>query len=85
MKHQLLEAFLKHVRVDLRGRDVGVAEELLHDAQGGAAIEQVRREGVPEHVRGDAFGIESRRFGQRLQVLAHALPCQMAFSGARRE
>ena len=30
--HQALEAFLQDVRVDLRGRDVGVAEQLLHDA-----------------------------------------------------
>src|SRR5699024_2494494 len=32
------------VGVDLRGRDGGVPEQLLHDAHVGAALEQVRRE-----------------------------------------
>ena len=39
------------VRVDLRGGDVRVAEELLHDAEVGAADEHVGREGMAEHVR----------------------------------
>ncbi len=42
---------LTHVRVDLGRADVGVAEHLLHDAQVRAALEQVRRERVAQHVR----------------------------------
>ena len=37
--------------VDLRRRDRGVAEELLHDAHIGAALEQVRRERMAQGVR----------------------------------
>ena len=39
------------VRVDLRRRNVGVAEHFLHRAEVGAALEQVRRERVPQRVR----------------------------------
>src|SRR4249919_1962341 len=42
--------------VDLRGRDRGVAEQLLDRAQVGAALEQVRGEAVSQGVRGDATG-----------------------------
>src|SRR5688572_32889283 len=39
------------VGVNLRRSDVGVAEELLDAAQVLARLEQMRREGVPEHMR----------------------------------
>ncbi len=44
---------LEHVRVDLRRRQVGVSEHHLDRAQIGAALEQVRREGMPEDVRAE--------------------------------
>ena len=47
------------VRVDLRRRDRGVAEELLYDAHVGAAREQVGRETVPQGVRGPALHEEA--------------------------
>ena len=40
-----------HERVQLRGRDRGVPEQLLHHAHVGPALEQVRRERVPQRVR----------------------------------
>ena len=40
-----------HVAVHLRRRERAVAEQLLDRAQVGAALEQVRREGVPQAVR----------------------------------
>ena len=46
----------RHVRVDLGRREVLVAEQLLDDAQVRAAVEQVRREGVPQRVGRDALG-----------------------------
>jgi hypothetical protein len=36
-----------HVGVDLRGGDVGVAEQLLHHAEVGAAFDEVGCEAVP--------------------------------------
>jgi len=48
---QLLQAFPCHVRIDGGGRDVGVPEEQLHDAQIGTVIQEMGRERVPKHVR----------------------------------
>ena len=56
------------VGVDLRGRDVGVAQELLQNPQVGATHQHVRRKAVPEHVRMNVA--EPRRLG----VLADDLP-----------
>src|SRR6266852_6507700 len=48
---QLLQALARHVGIDLRGRDIGVAEQELHDAQIRAMVEQMRGEGVAQRVR----------------------------------
>ena len=44
------EAARVHVAVDLRRRERRVPEQLLDDAEVGAAFEEVRRERVPEAV-----------------------------------
>jgi hypothetical protein len=51
---------LADVGVDLRGRDVGVAEQGLDGAQVGAALEQVGGEAVAELVRRDGAGDAGR-------------------------
>ena len=48
-----LEPRLIDVRVDLRRGDAGVAEQLLHLPQVGAAGQQVRGKAVPQRVRAD--------------------------------
>ena len=48
-----LEGALFDVGVDLRGRDVRMAEQLLNDAQVGTAAEEVRGEAVAHEVRID--------------------------------
>ena len=57
---QLPAAPIGYVRVELGRREVGVAEHLLDAAQVGAALEQMRREGVAEQVRVDALRLEAR-------------------------
>src|SRR4029077_15614778 len=52
----LLQPSPRDVRVDLRRRDVGVPEHHLYGAQIGTVFQQMRGEGVPEHVRRDAAG-----------------------------
>src|ERR1700735_3461944 len=47
--------------VNLRGRDVAMTEHLLHGAQVGAALEQMRGEAMPQCVRADPC--ESRIVG----------------------
>ena len=48
------------VRVALGRRDVGVPEHLLHAAEVGAALEQVRRERMAQEVRMHAPRLEAR-------------------------
>ncbi len=50
---RFLDALLVDMRVDLRGRDVGVAEHFLDDAQVAAVVEEVGGKTVPQRVRGD--------------------------------
>lgn len=46
----LAEAIGRDVGVDLRRRDVSVAEHFLDRTQVGPVIEQMRREGMTQHV-----------------------------------
>ena len=45
------EAVASHVRVDLRGRDVGVAEQGLHAPEICTAFHQMRSKGVAQNMR----------------------------------
>ena len=48
------QAFLARVSIDLRGRERDVTEELLYGEEIRAGFYQVRCEGVPQRVRGQA-------------------------------
>ena len=50
------QPLLADLGVHLRGRDRRMAEQLLHDAQVGAVVEQVRGARVPQHVRRQLVG-----------------------------
>src|ERR1700733_8856289 len=47
----LLEPLFHHVRVNLRGSNIGMTEHHLHRAQISAAIQKVRCKTMTEHVR----------------------------------
>src|SRR5262245_3141847 len=49
----LAQSRLEHVRINLRRRQVGVTEHGLDRAQIGAALEQMGRERMPQHVRAE--------------------------------
>src|ERR1700687_3019447 len=55
-----LEALARDVGVDLRGRNVRMPEEELHHAQIGAVIDEVRREGVAQSMRGNRLANAGR-------------------------
>ena len=78
----LLEPLFEHVRVDLGRRDVGMTEQALHGAKVRAAVEQMTGEGMTQHVRRHALGIEPCGDGRRLDVLGEALTRQMTFSAS---
>ena len=44
--------------IDLGRRDIGMAEHLLYAAQIGAVVEQMAGEGMTQHVRRQARGVE---------------------------
>src|ERR687888_648503 len=56
---QLPTSPIGYVCVELGGGEIRVAEHFLHRTEVGAALEQVRRERVPEQVWVHAFGLEA--------------------------
>ena len=50
------DPFAGQMRVELRGGDTRMPEQLLDDAQVGSALEQMRRERVAQRVRADPIG-----------------------------
>src|ERR1700691_1243574 len=46
----LLQSLLDHVRVDLRGRDIGMAQHHLYGPQIGPTIEQMSRKTMAQHM-----------------------------------
>ena len=47
----LLKVFARDMGIDLRSRNVGVAEHLLDGTNIGVILDQVRRERMPQRVR----------------------------------
>ena len=74
--HHRLGALVEHVGIDLGRRNVGVAEQILDDAQIRAVLQEVAREGVAQHVRADAGGRKARR-GQRPTSRSRAKACRV--------
>ena len=72
------QPLLQHVGVDLRGGDVGVAEELLDDAEIGAVLQQVAGEGMAHHVRRDLRRGNPGPRRQVLEIAGKSLPGQVA-------
>ena len=64
-----LEPLLIDVRVNLRGRNIGMAEHFLNDAEIGAVAKQMRRETVPKQMWINV-GLQSGM----LRMLFHNLP-----------
>ena len=48
---QFLQALPRHMRINLRRRNIRVAQQQLHHAQVSAVVDQVRCEGMSQRVR----------------------------------
>src|SRR5215471_6537836 len=57
------EAFARQVRVDLGGREIGVAEQLLHGAEVRTSLEQMGGVRVSERVRMERLPVGQRVTG----------------------
>src|SRR6476659_7133858 len=80
VSHQALEPVIEHVGIDLRGRDVRVAEELLHDPKVGPVMQEVACEGVTQHVWTDAVRPQAGGYGAGLEIAGEGLAGQVARS-----
>ncbi len=78
---QASQPLLDDMGIDLRGRDVGMAEQLLHRAQIGAPLQEMAGKGVTEHMRRDAGRLDPGGKRERLQLLAEALAGEMLAPG----
>ena len=67
--------------IDLRSADVGVSEQLLYRPNVGPVLEHVRREAVPQDVRGYPLRRYARRDGALPQHLEHSLPRERRLGG----
>src|SRR5689334_6644674 len=82
---QLATAAIGYVRIDLRGREIRMAEHLLHGAQVCAAFEQVRGERVAEQVRMHTFRLEPGLGGEPSQDQECPRPREPAALGVEEE
>jgi hypothetical protein len=71
------QPFAADVGVDLCRRDLAVPEHQLDGPEVGPALEEVRREGVPQDVRADLGG-DPGRPGVPLQEFPKSLPRERA-------
>src|SRR3954452_8285523 len=75
---QLATPSIGYVGIELGRRQVGVPQHLLDRAEVGAALEQVRGEGMPQEMRVDALRIEARLLGEPPEDQERAGPGQCA-------
>jgi hypothetical protein len=82
---QLAAAAIGYVGVELRCREIGMTEHFLNTSQVGAALEQMRRERVPQEVRVDALGLEPGALGESPEDQEGARPGEGAAAGVEEE
>ena len=76
---EAFQALFQYMRIDFRGRNVGMPQQLLDRTQIGAAVKQVTGEGVAQDVRADTFGINSCFLAQLLEILRKSLSREVPF------
>ncbi len=76
--HQAFQSLFDDVGIDLRGRNIGVAEQRLDDSQIGSVVQEMRREGMTQHMRTDKTRGDAGGLREFLEVARKMLPRQMA-------
>ena len=62
------------MRIDLRRRNIGMAEQFLHDAEIRAVLQKMAGEGMAQHMRADARRRNAGEAGNRLDIAGEDLP-----------
>jgi hypothetical protein len=82
---QLPTTFVGYVRVELRGREIGMSEHFLNRPQICSSLEEVRGKRVPEQVRVDAVGVETGFLSQLAEDQEGAGACESPASGVQEQ
>ncbi len=83
--HEAFEAFFQYMGIDLRGRNVGMTEQRLHDPKIGPVVQEVAGKSVTQNMRADLCRPQSGGRGQRLEFTREMLARQMTAVAERRE
>lgn len=75
--HQALQPLIHDMRIDLRRRNVGVAQQGLDHPQISAVMEKMTGEGMAQHMRADETRRQSGDRRKRFQVARKMLPGEM--------
>src|SRR6266852_3154674 len=75
----VLQSVQRQMRIDLRGRNIGVTQDRLHRSQVGAVFHHVRGTAMTQHVRA---GVASAARGGRADHLPDALAAQSSPASA---
>src|SRR6185312_10297581 len=76
--HECFQAFFQDVRINLCRRNIGMPEKCLHYTKIRAIVQQMAGEGMAQHMRAQARGLNSARRSERLEVACKMLTRQMA-------
>jgi hypothetical protein len=76
---------IEEMGVDLRRRDIGMAQKLLDDAKIRAILQQMGREGMAQHMRRDRGRPKPRPPGERLEIARKDLAGEMTLPALCRE
>src|SRR5258708_2719365 len=80
---QRLEPLAEPIGIDLRPRRIALGRHLLGPCPVGALVEEMAGEGVAQHMRRDAPGIDAGEDGEVLEEWAAAPPRETALRTAR--
>src|SRR5690348_12530940 len=83
--HNRRKALARHMRVALSGRYVGMPEQRLHTPEVGAALDKMGREGMPQDMGRQPFGVYSCSQSELFQQLMTAPTREVALRATRRE
>ena len=71
--HHRLHPLAQHMSIDLRRRDIRMAEQLLQHPQIGSVLQEMAREGVAQHMRANPRGGDPRRGGASFEIAGKCL------------
>ncbi len=82
LTHKPLQTLFQNMGVNLRGRNIGMAQEQLHTAKIRPMGEKVAGKGMTHDMGGNLAAVQPGILGELLKLLGKPLAGQMTGSGA---